>query len=327
LTDLALQRSCEGSSSQSLLSLPSGLLANVLSYTGAGEWAFAGAVSKFCQEAYLSSLATVDKPASSASHRVTTYAAAVASVSRLQEAIASGLPVDDDEVDEEDEEDQSAATLIAFQAGQLADRDTLLWLKANCADLWREALCDGAVVQGRLGLLTWLHDVQQCPWSFTAGCYAALHNQLAVLQNVYSRHDGGVPEPDAELTERAEFSLAAVESDNAGLLQWCYEHQKREPDGEDRLHYCALTQQCPNAAEWLVQHGFEDGFQYMLTRDLQAVVHVVQQDLGHQLPPQELQVLLQDARQRMMQDPRFLQLQQQMMQPPQQEAAQPAQGL
>eukprot|EP00953_Heterococcus_sp_UTEX-ZZ885_P011075 6423-Heterococcus_DN1.PRE.2 len=52
----------------SFLNLPGGLPAHVLAYVGPGEWTYVGAVSKRCQEAYLSALSAADKPASSASH-------------------------------------------------------------------------------------------------------------------------------------------------------------------------------------------------------------------------------------------------------------------
>jgi hypothetical protein len=284
-----------------------------------------GAVSKSCQEAYLSSLATVDKPASSASHRVTTFAAAVTSVSRLQEAIAGGLPADDEEVDEEDEEQegdeeddehQSAATLIALHAGKLADRETPLWLKANCASLWGEALCCGAVIQGRLDLLQWLHDEQQCPWSCTTGCMAASENEVVILKYVYSKHDGGVPEPDVELLDRLEFSLSAVESNDTELLQWCHDRQLLcdSTGDEKRLHYRAVTLQLPHAAEWLAQHGFENGIVHGLYTALQNAMQEDQQGIHNVLPQQVMQGAMQRVRQRMVQHPVVQQLQQHVMQ-------------
>jgi hypothetical protein len=106
-------------------------------------------------------------------------------------------------------------------------------------------------------LLQWLHEEQQCPWSFTAGCLAAHHNQLTVLQYNYSKHDGGVPEPNAERAQRVEFSLSAVESDSAELLQWCHDRQLLcDSTGDKWLYARAIRLTLFRAARWLFQHGF-----------------------------------------------------------------------
>jgi hypothetical protein len=253
----------------SFLNLPGGLPAHVLAYVGPGEWTYVGAVSKRCQEAYLSALSAADKPASSASHRATSFAAIVASASRLQYACAGGLldscggALATAHYIAYARNDKHAAAvrmadLIALQAGKLADKETLLWLKTSCHCLWRGALCNGAIVQGRLDLLKWLHEEQQCNWTTASGCLAARHSQLAVLKYVYSKF-GVVPEPDAARAERVRFSLSAVESDSTELLQWCYNRQLLcdSTGSEERLHARAVRLLHFNAAKWLEERGFE----------------------------------------------------------------------
>jgi hypothetical protein len=267
---IALTQGSCASSSQSFLSLPASLPAHVLGYVGPGEWAYLGAVSKSCQAAYLDGLATADKTALSASHRATTYAAAVASVSRMQEAVVGGLLA-------HAENDLDAARLIALQAGKLADRDTLLWLKANCACLWREALCHDAIIHGRLDLLHWLHDEQQCPWSFTADCLAARHNQLAVLQYIHSKRDGGVPVYDVDEIKLT-FSLNAVESDSPELLQWCCTWLLlcKERDNMAHLYDEAVRLRKFEAAGWLLKHAFQTALDSVFTQ-ADALVQQAQQ--------------------------------------------------
>jgi hypothetical protein len=248
--------------SMSFANLSDALRQYILQHVGPGEWAFAAPVSEGFKADYLSASAAISgKPVSAPDHRKTFYSAAMASVARLQEAINNGL------IGEEfTAEGQAHPYRVAFSAGQFADRDKLLWLKATCTSLWCEALCKGAIQSGRLDVLEWLHEAQQCPWSFTAGCLAARHNKLAVLQYIYSKHDGGVPEPNAERAQRVEFSLSAVESDSTELLQWCHDRQLLcdSTGSEERLHARAVRLLHFTAAAWFQEHGFESTLQHQL---------------------------------------------------------------
>jgi hypothetical protein len=123
-------------------------------------------------------------------------------------------------------------------------------------------VCGGAIQSGRLDVLQWLHEDQQCPWNRYAGNAAVLANQLPVLQYIYSKHDGGMPLfNDFPPYQQLQFSLDAVLTNNVELLDWCYTEDLLldDPDPHNGLYVSATASGCAAAAEWLLQHGFEGG--------------------------------------------------------------------
>jgi hypothetical protein len=120
-------------------------------------------------------------------------------------------------------------------------------------------VCGGAIQSGRLDVLKWLREEQQCTWNSYAGSAAVLANQLPVLQYIYGKHDGGMPLfNDFPPYQQLQFSLDAVLTNNLELLDWCYSQDLLldNPDPHNGLHVTATASDCYAAAEWLQQHGF-----------------------------------------------------------------------
>jgi hypothetical protein len=106
------------------------------------------------------------------------------------------------------------------------------------------------VQAGRLDMLKWLYEEQECWWDQSVGDIAALANNLPMLQYI-SQHDGGIARYPEALHLR--FSLNAMRSNSPELLEWC--HSEGLLVLHRRLYVDAVAAGCTAAADWLQQRG------------------------------------------------------------------------
>jgi uncharacterized protein Veg len=147
--------------------LPEAAEGLVLDFVGRGEWFFVGQISRKWRHRYLkhfskrrhnSNTSSNINITASKSRRRTSYKAVLASVARLQLAISNGFDVGRKTTVSY----VYSSLLVASAAGKYADKEVLLWLKARYPALWGESVCGGAIEAGRLEVLQWLHEEQQC---------------------------------------------------------------------------------------------------------------------------------------------------------------------
>jgi hypothetical protein len=242
--------------------LPDVAETQILDFVGRGEWFFVGQVSKKWRYSYLKHLSRQNRQPGGVvrhsnfkapSRRVTSYKSVLASVPRLKLAISNGFNV----------ERQSRylyhSWLVAFAAGKYADKEVLLWLKTYYRALWGESVCGGAIEGGRLEMLQWLHEKQQCAWNDVAGSTPAKQNSLPMLRYIYRQHAGGVPSKHDERVERSHFAICAVQSNNLTLLRWCAKRRLLVDGfvrGDPNMYLQSITSNCTVVQPWLFRHRY-----------------------------------------------------------------------
>jgi hypothetical protein len=74
----------------------------------------------------------------------------------------------------------NANPVLPKLAGRFADKQTLQWARSKGLP-WTAAITEGAALEGRRSLLSWLHTEQLCPFDEQAVLFAALRRTDALM--------------------------------------------------------------------------------------------------------------------------------------------------
>jgi hypothetical protein len=209
----------------------------ILQYVGCGDWLYAGAVSHRWCDLYREVCAAAVQnqkrwkpraPFSMARLPINTdcfaptasfYRAAFQSLSRLQWACDFDLKI-------------GASPVLPKLAGRFADKPTLLWARSKRLP-WIAAITEGAAIEGRRSMLSWLHTQQLCPCEERAVFFAALRWTDTLMLDWLWKSEAALERLDEALQNRLELDGKARHTDvannyapSASLLSWLKLHRQ-----------------------------------------------------------------------------------------------------
>jgi hypothetical protein len=212
------------------------MLGVILQYVGRGDWLYAGAVSHRWSDLYREvCTAAVQgkklwKLAGSGPTRLsvfadqlaptaTLYKSAFQSLARLQWACANDLQL-------------SAGALLPREAGRFADKQTLQRARSQGLP-WTAAITEGAAIEGRRSMLSWLRTEQLCPCDERAVFLAALRRADTLMLDWLCKEEQAVERLNEALQERLNRDGEAWHEDatrsyasNVSLLSWLKLHRQ-----------------------------------------------------------------------------------------------------
>jgi hypothetical protein len=224
----------------------------ILQYVGAGDWFYMAGVSSLWQQVYRSiceenaqqqkqwvlkkgKRCYVGPVKASRTH----YTKAFTSLSRLQLACALGLKLD-------------RVECLQQQAGRIADKQTLLWARAQGL-LWDEYLTLSLADQGRLDVLQWAQLEEQCPVFERGIVDAALKRaDLPMLRWLHSVVDAKIIKEQARLGSLLTATRGFVGS--VRVLAWLQSAELinlRDEQQRDDLSNAAIASGHVHTLQWL----------------------------------------------------------------------------